>query len=74
MLALGDLEAKLIAVRSLRARGFTGPIIAHVMHEETRHVLREAGADYTYLTMTQAGVNLADRTVAVLAVEGKHGA
>lgn len=74
VLALGDLEAKLIAVRSLRARGFTGPVIAHVMHEETRHLLREAGADYTYLTMTQAGVNLADRTVTVLEVEGEHGA
>lgn len=74
VLALGDLEAKLIAVRSLRARGFTGPIIAHVLHEETRHLLREAGADYTYLTMTQAGVNLADRTVTVLEVEGRHGA
>lgn len=74
VLALGDLEAKVIAVRSLRARGFTGPVIAHVMHEDTRHILREAGADYTYLTMTQAGVNLADRTVTVLAVEAGHGA
>lgn len=74
VLALGDLEAKVIAVRSLRARGFTGPVIAHVMHEETRHVLREAGADYTYLTMTQAGVNLADRTLTVLEVEREHGA
>ena len=69
VLALGDLEAKLIAVRSLRARGFTGPIIAHVLHEDTRHLLREAGADYTYLTMAQAGMNLADRTVTVLDVE-----
>jgi predicted Kef-type K+ transport protein len=69
VLALGDLEAKIIAVRSLRARGFVGPIIAHVMHEETRDQLREAGADYTYLTMTQAGVNLADRTISVLSAE-----
>ncbi|NBB99215.1 MAG: sodium:proton exchanger [Alphaproteobacteria bacterium] len=74
VLAMGDLEAKLIAVRSLRTRGFTGPIIAHVLHEETRHMLTEAGADYTYLTMTQAGVNLADRTASVLEVTNGLGA
>ncbi len=69
VLAMGDLEAKLIATRSLRARGFRGPIIAHALQEEYRDALSAAGADYVYLTMTQAGVNLAERTLAVLATE-----
>jgi predicted Kef-type K+ transport protein len=66
ILAMDDLEAKLIAARSLRQRGFTGPIVAHALHEEHMERIREAGADYTYLTMNQAGINLADQTAEAL--------
>jgi predicted Kef-type K+ transport protein len=62
ILAMDDLEAKLIAARSLRQRGFTGPIVAHALHEEHELRIREAGVDYTYLTMNQAGINLAEQT------------
>ncbi|MGF1594518.1 MAG: cation:proton antiporter [Kiloniellaceae bacterium] len=61
ILAMDDLEAKLIAARSLRQRGFTGPIVAHALHESHQEQIREAGADYTYLTMNQAGVSLAEQ-------------
>ncbi|MFO7921039.1 MAG: cation:proton antiporter [Nioella sp.] len=62
ILAMDDLEAKLIAARSLRQRGFTGPIVAHALHESHQDQIREAGADYTYLTMNQAGISLAEQT------------
>ncbi len=62
ILAMDDLEAKLIAARSLRHRGFTGPIVAHALHETHQDRIREAGADYTYLTMNQAGISLAEQT------------
>ena len=66
ILAMDDLEAKLIAARSLRQRGFTGPIVSHALHESHQDQIREAGADYTYLTMNQAGVSLAEQTVEAL--------
>ena len=62
ILAMDDLEAKLIAARSLRQRGFAGPIVAHALHESHQQRIREAGADYTYLTMSQAGISLAEQT------------
>ncbi len=68
ILAMDDLEAKLIAARSLRQRGFTGPIVAHALHESHQQQIREAGADYTYLTMSQAGINLAEQTDEALKV------
>jgi len=63
ILAMDDLEAKLVAARSLRQRGFTGPIVAHALHESHQQSLSEAGADFTYPTMTQAGVSLAEETM-----------
>lgn len=62
ILAMDDLEAKLIAARSLRQRGFTGPIVAHALHESHQEQIRDAGADYTHLTMYQAGISLAEQT------------
>ena len=62
ILAMDDIEAKLIAARSLRQRGFTGPIVSHALHESHQDKIREAGADYTYLTMNQAGISLAEQT------------
>src|SRR6056297_628759 len=70
ILAMDDLEAKLIAARSLRQRGFTGPIVAHALHDAHQEQIREAGADYTYLTMNQAGINLAEQTAEAMASSG----
>lgn len=62
VLALDDLEAKRLAARSLRRRGFEGPILSQVLHEDHLQRLRDAGVDETYLTMREAGTSLALRT------------
>jgi len=36
--------------------------VSHALHESHQEQIREAGADFTYLTMTQAGVSLAEQT------------
>ncbi len=59
VLALDDIEAKLIAARTLRARGFTGPIVSQALYEDHVGLITEAGADQTYLTMQEAGRSLA---------------
>lgn len=69
ILAMDDLEAKLIAARMLRRAGFTGPVVSHALHEDHQARIREAGADHTYLTMSQAGIGLAERTLSALTVE-----
>ncbi|MEL6677446.1 MAG: cation:proton antiporter family protein [Pseudomonadota bacterium] len=60
VLAMDDLEAKLIAARTLRSKGFEGPIVSHALHEEHVEKIREAGANRTYLTMQEAGRSLAN--------------
>ncbi|MEM8916785.1 MAG: NAD(P)-binding protein, partial [Pseudomonadota bacterium] len=60
VLAMNDLEAKLIAARTLRAKGFTGPIVSHALHEDHVDQIKEAGASRTYLTMREAGRSLAN--------------
>ena len=52
--------------RARRARGFAGPIISHAMHDDHQVLLHQAGADCAYLTMTQAGLGLADHTIEAL--------
>jgi predicted Kef-type K+ transport protein len=66
ILAMDDIEAKLIAARMLRRGGFRGPIISHSLHEDHRDRLMEAGATHTYLTMSQAGVGLAEHAIRAL--------
>ena len=61
ILAMDDLEAKMIAARALRQRGFTGPIVSQALHDSHQEQIKAAGADVTYLTMTQAGVSLAEQ-------------
>lgn len=63
ILAMDDLEAKLIAARKLRSRGFSGPIVSQALYAEHVESIRAAGADETYLTMHQAGVSLAGHAV-----------
>jgi len=63
ILAVDHMEAKLLATRKLRLRGFTGPIITHVMYEDEAILARSAGADRTYLTMREAGATLARHAI-----------
>lgn len=59
VLAMGDIEGKLIAARMLRHKGFTGHIVAHTMYADEATKICEAGADEAYLTMSETGVALA---------------
>ena len=63
ILALGDIEGKLIAARMLRKLGFRGYIVAHTMYSDEAHQIREAGANEAYLTMDETGVALASHII-----------
>ena len=60
ILALNDAEAKIIATRKLRERGFTGLLVSHSLYEDVAERIRQAGVDHTYLTMSEAGNSLAE--------------
>lgn len=60
ILALNDPEAKIISTEKLRARGFNGLIVSHALYEDIARRIQEAGADRTYLTMSEAGTGLAE--------------
>lgn len=59
VLAMSDIEGKLIAARMLRKLGFEGYIVAHTMYADEAVKIREAGANDAYLTMSETGVALA---------------
>lgn len=61
VLAMNDIEAKLIATRKLRQRKFEGLIVTHTMYPEEAEAIRLAGADDAYLTFCETGVSLAER-------------
>ncbi len=61
LLCMSDMEAKIIAARKLRDAGFTGLIVSHSMHHDEAKAIIAAGADHTYLTMSEAGLGLAER-------------
>ena len=61
IMAMNDAEAKTIAVRKLRERGFDGLIVAHAMFDDIAERIMQAGADKTYLTMSEAGTGLAEQ-------------
>lgn len=63
VLAMNDHESKMVATRRLRGRGFSGPIIAHSMFTEEADEITQAGATQTYLTMSEAGVGLAQHLI-----------
>ena len=66
LIAVPDLEAKLLAVRQLRARGFTGLISAtNVFPEEAAEIL-ESGCTTTYNYFQEAGVGFAEHTLETL--------
>lgn len=60
ILSMSDLEAKMISVRQLRQRGFDGFIASHTLYQDEADKINAAGADETYLTMSEAGVGLAE--------------
>ncbi|MEO0978280.1 MAG: cation:proton antiporter [Pseudomonadota bacterium] len=68
VLAMDDLEAKLIAARMLRSCGFSGTIVSHALHADHVEQIAEAGADQTYLTMREAGESLAAHAIEPAAV------
>jgi predicted Kef-type K+ transport protein len=61
ILAMNDIEGKLIAARMLRKKGFEGYIVAHTQYADEARKICEAGADDAYLTMSETGVALASR-------------
>jgi predicted Kef-type K+ transport protein len=66
ILAMDDIEAKLIAARTLRRKGFEGPIVSHALYDDHLAQITQAGADKTYLTMREAGRSLAGHAIGVL--------
>lgn len=60
ILSMSDIESKVIAAQQLRARGFSGLIVSHSLYPDEAELINSAGADNTYLTMSQAGVGLAE--------------
>lgn len=60
ILSMSDLEAKIIAARQLRQRGYSGFIASHSLFQDEADKINLAGADETYLTMSEAGVGLAE--------------
>lgn len=59
VLSMPEMEAKLIAVRQLRKRGFTGLISATALFAEDVATLTDAGADMVYDYHDGIGVGLA---------------
>lgn len=60
ILSMNDVEAKMIAAQKLRQAGFNGFIVSHSMHDDEAKEIIAAGADQTYLTMSEAGVGIAE--------------
>ncbi len=71
VLAMNDLEAKLIAARTLRAKGFEGPIVSHALHDDHVEKIKDAGASRTYLTMREAGRSLANHAHEAIKPQGE---
>jgi predicted Kef-type K+ transport protein len=59
MLALPDAEAKMIASRQLRVRGFAGLIAATHVHDEEREPILASGCDVTFNYFAEAGTGFA---------------
>ena len=70
ILAMDDIEAKLIAARTLRSQGFTGPVVSHALYADHVDRITEAGADQTYLTMQEAGRSLATHALEAMDPKG----
>lgn len=73
ILAMGDLEAKVITSRGLRKSGFDGPIVSHVLYREHVSPIEEAGGNTPYLTMQEAGRGLAQHALEALEPQSSNG-
>jgi len=71
LLAMPDLEAKLIAASHLRARGFTGLISATNVFPEEADVIAGSGCDTTFNYYSEAGVGFAEHTWQALHGDGE---
>lgn len=71
ILAMDAVEAKEAAARALRRNGFAGPIVSHALYESHLDRLRSAGATHIYLTMSQAGMGLADHAARAIGLQTK---
>ena len=60
ILTVNEMEAKIIATQKLRKSGFEGLIVSHSMHADEARKIIAAGASQTYLTMSEAGMGLAE--------------
>ena len=67
MLAVPDLQAKVVASEQLRRRGYTSLISATYVWPEERQQILNAGADVTYNYFAEAGVGLATDSFSALA-------
>ncbi|HSS63804.1 MAG TPA: NAD(P)-binding protein, partial [Gammaproteobacteria bacterium] len=72
LLTMPDPEAKRIAIRALRQRGFEGIISATNLYEEEAGPILEAGATTTFNYFDEAGVGFAEHTWEALTGSG-HG-
>jgi len=68
LLALPDLEAKVLAAEQLRARGYQGLISATHVYEDERASILAAGVDVTYNNFAEAGLGFASHTCDALRV------
>ncbi len=59
ILSMPEMEAKLIAIRQIRKKGFTGMISATALFSENVQVLTEAGANVVYNYYDGVGIGLA---------------
>lgn len=60
ILSMNDVEAKVISARQLRKRGFRGLVVSHTLHTDEAAAITAAGTDETYLTMSEAGIGIAE--------------
>ena len=72
LLALPDLEAKEIAARRLRQRGFAGLVSATNVYPEEAERIAQAGADTTFNYFDLAGGKFAEHTWSVLDEDGRR--
>lgn len=75
VLALPDLEAKLLAARWLKERGFPGILAATSFHLEEDPALEAAGVNLLFHPFREAGERLGERVLEALAIMGEvsHG-
>ncbi|WP_246805274.1 cation:proton antiporter family protein [Desulfosarcina cetonica] len=60
MLTLPDVKASAFAIRQLKARGYSGQIVASARYEDKIDELKAAGIDDAYVIYQEAGIGFAD--------------